>query len=126
MGLASNFQATATRLLKKFDERTTANQAVLIKAGSRVFDPLLGEYVTSPPTEYPLAGAVLIGFQAALINETTIRTGDGMLVYSVTNEAGDTGDKVRLDGTEWSVVDSNPANYTGDDLTIVYKLHLRK
>lgn len=96
-GFSRRMQKTATRLLGKYG--STAN---LIRAGSKVWDPDEGEYVTSPPTTIPLT-AVPVPVNNALVNGTTIQAGDMMVKadYSVLPTVED---KVTFNGAEWSVV----------------------
>ena len=122
MGLAKRMQSTATRLLSKFDE--SSGRIVLVKVGGEpVWDPVSAEMVLPAPTEIPLTG-VTVAFSAAQVNGTTIQSGDVMCIV----KAGDTEitqqDKVKIDGVQWSIVDTPLVDYTG--LTICHKIHCRK
>lgn len=124
MGLATRLQATATKLLTKFDESNSADRRCkLVKpAGEPVWDPVNAEYVPQPPTTIDMVG-VTVQFSAALVNGTTIQSGDVMFIG--TAEAEPTmQDKVLIDGVQWSIVDIPLVDYTG--VTIAVKIHCRK
>ena len=122
MGLAKRMQNTATRLLSKFDE--SSGRIVLVKIGGEpVWDPVKAEMVLPASTEIPLTG-VTVAFSAAQVNGTTIQSGDVMCIV----KSGDTEitqqDKVKIDGVQWSIVDTPLVDYTG--ITICHKIHCRK
>lgn len=124
MSFATDMQKLATDLLTEFDERSDADKLMLIKKGAKAWDPVLGEEVFAADTEIPLTG-VAVPYSASLINNTTIQQGDILLTITNAVEVT-TADKVRVDGVELSVVSSNPVAYTGKDLTIAYKVQLRR
>ena len=122
MSFATDMQKVATDLLTKFDERDTKIQ--LITPGARVWDAGLGEYVFGADTFTDLTG-VAVDYSQSMINETTIRTGDIQLRLTKAVEVNQD-DKILLDGVQHSVVAPNPVAYTGKDLTIVYKVQIRR
>lgn len=99
MGTAfsKKMQGVATRLLGKYGSTVT-----LVRAGSKVWDENLGEYVQQPDTQIPLT-AVPVPINIALVNGTTIQAGDMMVKadYSVLPKMED---KVNFAGEQWSVV----------------------
>ena len=122
MSLAKRMQNTATRLLSKFDESN--GRIVLVKVGGEpVWDQVSAEMVLPASTEIPLTGVTVV-FSASQVNGTTIQSGDVMCIV----KAGDTEitqqDKVKIDGVQWSIVDTPLVDYTG--LTICHKIHCRK
>lgn len=94
---SKKMQGVATRLLGKYGSTVT-----LVRAGSKVWDDLLGEYVQQPDTLHPLT-AVPVPINAGLVNGTTIQAGDMMVKadYSVLPKMED---KVDFAGERWSVV----------------------
>ena len=96
-GFSRRMQKTATRLLSTYG--STVN---LVRAGSKVWDPDEGEYVTSPPTTIPLT-AVPVPINAILVNGTTIQAGD-MVVKADYSVLPTMEDKVSFNGAQWSVV----------------------
>ena len=122
MGLAKRMQNTATRLVSKFDE--SSGRIVLIKVGGEpVWDPVMAEMVLPASTEIPLTG-VTVAFSAAQVNGTTIQQGDVMCIVKAGDAEITQQDKVKIDGVQWSIVDTPLVDYTG--LTICHKLHCRK
>ena len=122
MGFASDMQEFASELLGEFDESN--GRIVLVKVGGEpVWDPVNAEMVLPASTEIPLTG-VTVAFSAAQVNGTTIQSGDVMCIV----KAGDTEitqqDKVKIDGVQWSIVDTPLVDYTG--LAICHKIHCRK
>lgn len=90
-------QGVATRLLTKYGSTVT-----LVRAGARVWDEALGEYVQQPDVSIPLK-AVPVPINLALVNETTIQAGD-MIVRADYSVLPKMEDKVDFDGARWSVV----------------------
>lgn len=90
-------QGVATRLLGKYGSTVT-----LVRAGSKVWDDILGEYVQQPDTLIPLT-AVPVPINAALVNGTTIQAGD-MVVKADYSVLPKMEDKVDFGGERWSVV----------------------
>lgn len=99
MGTAfsKKMQGVATRLLDKYGSTVT-----LVRAGTKVWDDSLGEYVQQPDTQIPLT-AVPVPINIALVNGTTIQAGDMMVKadYSVLPKMED---KVEFGDEQWSVV----------------------
>lgn len=110
-------QGVATRLLDKYGSTVT-----LVRAGSKVWDTNLGEYVQQPDTQIPLT-AVPVPINIALVNGTTIQAGDMMVKadYSVlpTQE-----DKVDFNGARWSIVNIEP-KIVNDDI-VAWFIQVRK
>ena len=122
MSLAKRMQSTATRLLYKFDESN--GRIVLVKVGGEpVWDPVSAEMVLPASTEIPLTG-VTVAFSAAQVNGTTIQSGDVMCIVKACDAEITQQDKVKIDGVQWSIVDTPLVDYTG--LTICHKIHCRK
>ena len=122
MGLAKRMQNTATRLLSKFDESN--GRIVLVKVGGEpVWDPVSAEMVLPSSTEIPLTG-VTVAFSAAQVNGTTIQYGDVMCIVKAGDVEITQQDKVKIDGVQWSIVDTPLVDYTG--ITICHKIHCRK
>jgi hypothetical protein len=99
MGTAfsKKMQGVAAHLLGKYGSTVT-----LVRAGSKVWDEDLGEYMQQPDTQIPLT-AVPVPINIALVNGTTIQAGDMMVKadYSVLPKVED---KVEFGGEQWSVV----------------------
>ena len=122
MGLANRMQSTATRLLSKFDESN--GRIVLVKVGGEpVWDSVKAEMVLPASIEIPLTG-VTAAFSAAQVNGTTIQSGDVMCIVKAGDAEITQQDKVKIDGIQWSIVDTPLVDYTG--LTICHKIHCRK
>lgn len=122
MSLAKRMQSTSTRLLSKFDESN--GRIVLVKVGGEpVWDPVSAEMVLPASTEVPLTG-VTVAFSAAQVNGTTIQSGDVMCIVKAGAAEITQQDKVKIDGVQWSIVDTPLVDYTG--LTICHKIHCRK
>ena len=87
----------ATKLLTKYGSTVS-----LVRAGSKVWNPTLGEYEWQPDTTLPLK-AVPVPINIALVNGTTIQAGDMMVKadYSVMPKMED---KVDFNGERWSIV----------------------
>lgn len=99
MGTAfsKKMQGVATRLLDKYGSTVT-----LVRAGTKVWDESLGEYVQQPDTQIPLT-AVPVPINIALVNGTTIQAGD-MMVKSDYSVLPKMEDKVEFGDEQWSVV----------------------
>lgn len=94
---SEKMQGVATRLLGKYGSTVT-----LVRAGSKVWDDLLGEYVQQPDTLIPLT-AVPVPVNATLVDGTTIQAGD-MVVKADYSVLPKMEDKVDFGGERWSVV----------------------
>ncbi len=90
-------QGVATRLLSKYGSTVT-----LVRAGAKVWDEDLGEYVQQPDTQIPLT-AVPVPVNASLVNGTTIQAGD-MVVKADFSVLPKMEDKIDFGGERWSVV----------------------
>ena len=124
MGFASEMQEVATELLGEFDE--SSGRIVLVKMGGEpVWNETLGEMVIPASTDIPLTG-VTVAFSAAQVNGTTIQQGDVMCVVKALDPSIGISlqDKVKIDGIQWSIVDTPLVDYTG--ITICHKIHCRK
>ena len=114
---SKRMQKTATRLLGAYG--STFN---LIRAGSRVWDPVEGEYVTSPSVTIPLT-SVPVPVNVALVNGTTIQAGD-MIVKADHSVLPKMEDKVSFNGAEWSIV-AIETKMVNDDV-IAWFIQVRK
>lgn len=94
---SKKMQAVATRLLDKYGSTVT-----LVRAGSKVWDEDLGEYVQQPETRLSLT-SVPVPVNAGLVNDTTIQAGD-MVVKADYSVLPKMEDKVEFAGEQWSVV----------------------
>ena len=94
---SKKMQGVATRLLGKYGSTVT-----LVRAGSKVWNPVTGEYEWQPDTRIPLT-AVPVPINAALVNGTTIQAGD-MIVKADFSVLPKMEDKVDFGGARWSVV----------------------
>ena len=122
MGFASDMREVASDLLGEFDESN--GRIVLVKVGGEpVWDPVKAEMVLPASTEIPLTG-VTVAFSAAQVNGTTIQSGDVMCIVKAGDAEITQQDKVKIDGVQWSIVDTPLVDYTG--LTICHKIHCRK
>lgn len=124
MGFASDMQEVANDLLGEFDESN--GRIVLVKVGGDpVWNETLGEMVMPSATDIPLTG-VTVAFGAAQVNGTTIQQGDVMCIVQALDPSIGISlqDKVKIDGIQWSIVDTPLVDYTG--LTICHKIHCRK
>ena len=124
MGFASDMQEVANELLGEFDESN--GRIVLVKVGGDpVWNETLGEMVIPESTDIPLTG-VTVAFSAAQVNGTTIQQGDVMCIVQALDPSIGISqqDKVKIDGVQWSIVDTPLVDYTG--LTICHKIHCRK
>ena len=124
MVFASDMQEVANDLLSEFDESN--GRIVLVKMGGEpVWNETLGEMVIPASTDIPLTG-VTVAFSAAQVNGTTIQQGDVMCIVQALDPSIGISlqDKVKIDGVQWSIVDTPLVDYTG--LTICHKIHCRK
>lgn len=94
---SKKMQGVATRLLGKYGSTVT-----LVRAGSKVWNPVTGEYEWQPDTQIPLT-AVPVPINAALVNGTTIQAGD-MIVKADYSVLPKMEDKVDFAGARWSVI----------------------
>ena len=123
MGFAQRMNKVATKLLTKYDESDSANRRIkLIIKGVPAWDAELAEFVQGMDSTVDLVG-VTVPFSADLIDGTTIQSGDVTAIVT-TSAQPKIGDKVQIDGEEWSIVDMPLVNYTG--VPICHKLHCRK
>ena len=107
----------STRLLTKYGSTVS-----LIRAGVKVWDSNLGEYVFGPDTTLPLAG-VPVPVAVGLINGTTIQAGD-MVVKADGAVEPKMEDKVSFAGAQWSIV--NIERKLVNDQTIAWFIQVRK
>lgn len=124
MGFASDMQEVANDLLGEFDESN--GRIVLVKLGGEpVWNETLGEMVIPASTDIPLTG-VTVAFSSSQVDGTTIQQGDVMCVVQALDPSIGISlqDKVKIDGVQWSIVDTPLVDYTG--LTICHKIHCRK
>lgn len=112
-----NMAGVSTRLLTKYGSTVS-----LIRAGAKVWDSDLGEYVFGPDTTMPLA-AVPVPVAVGLINGTTIQAGD-MVVKADGVIEPKMEDKVVFVGVQWSVV--NIERKLVNDDTIAWFIQVRK
>lgn len=122
MSFAVRMQGVASRLLNKFDERTTKMQ--LIKQGDKTFNPTTGEYEFAASETFDITG-VAVPYNKNLIDGTSILEGDINITITLDIEPN-TQDKVVLDGQEHSIVSVTPYQYTGQELVIAYSVQVRR
>jgi hypothetical protein len=134
MSFAEKMQAVATKLLNKFDERVGDDRLAILKQGSVVWNPVTAENDIGPDVKYFLTG-VQKNDMAGLVDGTTVLQGDMMLTVStvivdeseiVIDYTPRNADKMLIDGEEWSIVNTPHSNYTGNALTVVFKIQVRK
>tara|TARA_R110000744_G_scaffold14616_4_gene41441 strand:- start:630 stop:1034 length:405 start_codon:yes stop_codon:yes gene_type:complete len=134
MSFASKMQGVANKLLSKFDERTGDDRLAILKQGSVVWNDTKAENEFGPDVKYFLTGTQ-VNIDAGLVDGSTIKQGDMMLTVStvIVDSSGTvvdytprTADKILIDGVEWSIVNTPHSNYTGNALTVVYKMQVRK
>ena len=114
---SKKMQGVATRLLDKYGSTVT-----LVRAGSKVWNPVTGEYEWQPDTHIPLT-AVPVPINAALVNGTTIQAGD-MIVKADYSVLPKMEDKVLMDGEQWSVEGIQPKK-VNDDI-VAWFIQVRK
>lgn len=119
MGTAfsKKMQGVGTRLLSKYGSTVT-----LVRAGGKVWNPITGEYDTSPDTLIPLT-SVPVPVNVGLINGTTIQAGD-MVVKADYSVLPKMEDKVNFGGDHWSVVGIEK-KMVNDDV-VAYFIQVRK
>lgn len=94
---SKKMQGVATKLLGKYGSTVT-----LVRAGAKVWDEVLGEWVLGAETRLALT-AVPVPVKANLVNDTTIQAGD-MVVKADYSVLPKMEDKVEFSGEQWSVV----------------------
>ena len=114
---SKKMQGVATRLLDKYGSTVT-----LVRAGSKVWNPVAGEYEWQPDTQIPLT-AVPVPINATLVNGTTIQAGD-MIVKADYSVLPKMEDKVDFAGERWSVVAIEPKQ-VNDDI-VAWFIQVRK
>ena len=115
--ISRKMASVATRLLTKYGSTVS-----LVRAGSKVWDANLGEYVFGHGTIIPLAG-VPVPVAVGLINGTTIQAGD-MVVKADWTFTPTMSDKIEFGGAQWSIVDIEQ-KLVNDD-TIAWFIQVRK
>ena len=134
MGFADEMKMMAIELVGEFDERTGDDRVKLLKQGTQVWNETTFEYDIAVDTEYFLS-VVTRNVSAGLVNGTTIQSGDQIMTVStqvkdlteaIVNIVPAVNDKILSDGVTWSIVDTPHSNFTGDPLTVVFKLQIRK
>lgn len=120
---AQRMQGVADRLLNQFDERPSSSKITLRRKSTSSFDFERGANVITDGESLSLTG-VVVPYSTSLINGTAIQSGD--IKLSITNAVEPLmGDKVYIDGKEYSIVSIVPVAYTGKDLTINYFVQIR-
>lgn len=114
---SKKMQGVATRLLDKYGSTVT-----LVRAGSKVWNPVTGEYEWQPDTQIPLT-SVPVPVRLGLINGTTIQAGD-MVVKADYSVLPTQEDKVDFNGSRWSVVGVEP-KIVNDDI-VAWFIQVRK
>lgn len=114
---SNKMAGVASRLLTKYGSTVS-----LIRAGSKVWDENLGEYVFGPDTVLPLAG-VPVPVAVGLINGTTIQAGD-MVVKADGAVEPKLADKIEFTGAQWSIV--NIERKLTNDQTLAWFIQVRK
>lgn len=114
---SKKMQGVGTRLLKKYGSTVT-----LVRAGSKVWNPVTGEYEWQPDAQIPLT-AVPVPINANLVNGTTVQTGD-MMVKADFSVLPKMEDKVDFNGERWSVV-AIESKQVNDDV-VAWFIQVRK
>lgn len=120
---SKRMQGVGTRLLTKFGSTVS-----LVRAGSKVWDEVLGEYVWTDDEVLPLKAVPLpvgqpgSGF-AGLVNGTTIQAGD-IIIRADCSVEPKMEDKVQLGGEQWSIV-AIAKKMVNDDV-VTYFIQVRK
>lgn len=127
MSLAAKFRGVATKLLTKFDERTSGGDAIQLKRTPVEFNPNSGENEFGTPVITDLVG-VSVKFDREYTNSANsagnaIQAGDQLLKITATTEI-EMGDKILLDGLEYSIESISPSRYTNQ--TILQSVHVRR
>lgn len=121
---SKRMQGVATRLLGKFGSTVT-----LVRAGAKVWDASLGEYVQQPPTTIPLTAVptpISRNLSSGIVNlmdKTTIQAGD-MQVICDPGVVPAMEDKMLFNGDEWSIVAMSPSRVNDD--VVAYFVLVRK
>ena len=126
MSRALKFQKTASRLLKKFDERTSGVDSIQLEHTPVSFNPETGENELGTPVITDLVG-VSVEFGEEFTNSSgaknTVQSGDQLL--KITSDIEPLmGDKILIDGLKYSIVSIFPSRYT--NVTLLYTVHIRK
>lgn len=114
---SNKMAGVATSLLTKYGSTVS-----LVRAGAKVWDENLGEYVFGSDTVLPLAG-VPVPVAVGLINGTTIQAGD-MVVKADGAVEPKLEDKVSFAGAQWSIV--NIERKLVNDQTVAWFIQVRK
>lgn len=114
---SKKMQGVATRLLGKYGSTVT-----LVRAGSKVWNPVTGEYEWQSDTQIPLT-SVPVPINIALVNGTTIQAGD-MIVKADYSVLPKMEDKVEFDGEQWSIEGIQPKK-VNDDI-VAWFIQVRK
>lgn len=114
---SNKMAGVATRLLTKYGSTVS-----LVRAGAKVWDENLGEYVFGPDTAITLAG-VPVPVAVGLINGTTIQAGD-MVVKADGAVEPKMEDKVSFSGAQWSIVGIEPKIV--NDQVVAWFIQVRK
>lgn len=114
---SKRMQGVGAHLLTKFGSTVS-----LVRAGSKVWDETLGEYVWSDDEVLPLK-AVPVPVNAERVNGTTIQAGD-VIVKADCSVVPKMEDKVQFDGWQWSVVAIEKKMVNGD--VVAYFIQVRK
>lgn len=110
-------RGVATRLLDKYGSTVT-----LVRAGSKVWNGALGEWVQQPSTSVALT-SIPVPVSASLVDGTTIQAGD-MIVKADYSVVPSMEDKVQFGGEQWSVVGIEK-KMVNDDV-VAYFIQVRK
>lgn len=110
-------QGVAMRLLDKYGSTVT-----LVRAGGKVWNSSLGEWVQQPSTSISLT-SVPVPVNANLVDGTTIQAGD-MIVKADCSVIPSMDDKVEFGGAQWSIqgIEKKMVN---DDV-VAYFIQVRK
>lgn len=121
---SKKMQGVGTRLLGKFGSAVT-----LVRAGSKVWDEDLGEYVQQPDTQIPLTAVpvpISRNLSSGIVNQisgTTIQAGD-MQVICDHGVIPDMDDKILFNNEQWSIVAMSPSRVNDD--VVAYFVLVRK
>ncbi len=123
MALAKRMQKTATKLLKKFDERKGDERMMLVTSTADYWDDTLARWIFGVDSDVPLTG-VSVSHDSSVFKDTLIGVDDKIIVITNGVEPNKS-DKVKVDGSILSLIDIKPYNYTGNDLNIGFAVHLQ-
>lgn len=121
---SKKMQGVATKLLGKFGSTVT-----LVRAGAKVWDASLGEYVQQPSMTIPLTAVptpISRNLSSGIVNlmdKTTIQAGD-MQVICDPGVVPAMADKMLFNGDEWSIVAMSPSRVNDD--VVAYFVLVRK